>query len=310
MTPRGRQSLAPRISLFYFLDIITAMSGIMILVSLYFATCLREGSPLFPGSSRWQSRDEEQDLQSSLLRLAGEKNRQTELQEKLRWSELTPREIRRKLRRLEAIGAEGGGGGEGQELTAEQILQRAGLASLRDKIRALELDVGKRRSEVAEARQTHENLDHQVRQLQESSANLLADKKGFRLVRDGRDTTKVPVIVEVSYPRIVLYPFDQPEARQVLEPATQSLQQLRRWFSVYQPETHYAFLLVQPSGYGLFTELREQLLRLGFEVGYDGVPEDPRMLMSDVTAPGSVGRPAVSIGDPEPWPVEGEGKTP
>lgn len=310
MTPRGRRSLAPRISLFYFLDIITAMSGIMILISLYFATCLQEGSPLFPGGLRWQSREDEQDLQSSLLRLAGEKNRQAELQEKLRWAELTPREIRRKLRRLE--GAAPGGAGEGGEgeLSLEQILQKVGLASLQDKIRAAESDLEKERGKIDEARQVHGALDSQVRRAQESSASRLADAKGFRLVRDGRDTTKVPVVAEVSYARIVLYPFDQPEARQVLEPASESLRQLRRCFSAYRPETHYAFLLVQPSGYGLFSEIREQLVQLGFEVGYDGVPEDPRILMPDVTAPRSSGRRSeVRIGDPEPWPVEG-GKKP
>ena len=305
MTPRGRQSLAPRVSLFYFLDIITAMSGIMILIALYFSTCLREGSPLFPGSLRWQSPKPEQELESALLRLAEEKNRQAELQEKLRWADLSPSEIRRKLRRLQTVPTGAEGGDEAALRPLEDVLREVGLASLQDDLRSLERDLEKKRSEAAEARQIHGDLDRRVRLTQESVAGRLANQKGLRLVADGKDTTKVPIVVEVSDARVVFYPLDQPEAREVVEPGARAIRQLPRRFSAYQPDTHYAFLLVQPSGYGLFSELREGLVRLGFEVGYDGVPEDPRYFMPDVPTPAVREKSAESvIGEPEPWPVE------
>lgn len=306
MTSRGRRSLAPRISLFYFLDIITAMSGIMILIALYFSTCLREGSPLFPGSARWQNRDAEGALQAALLRLANAKNRESELKEKLRWVELTPTEVRRKLRRLQWSGAGRASGSEAEPRSLDQVLQEVGLASLRDQIRRGEADLVQHQVTLEEARRSHDELDRRVRLAQESAAGRLAEKKGLRLVADGKDTSKVPVIVEISDARVVSYPLDHPSARETVEPGSEALRRLRRIFSRYTPETHYAFLLVQPSGYGLFSELREQLGRLGFEVGYDGVAEDPRYLMPDVTPVKPVGRhEAPSIGEPEPWPVEG-----
>lgn len=306
MTARGRRSLAPRISLFYFLDIITAMSGIMILIALYFSTCLREGSPLFPGSVRWQSRDAEGTLQAALLRLNSVKNRETELKEKLRWANLTPAEVRRKLRRLQWSGSERGTASEAEPRPLDQVLQEVGLASLRDQIRQGEAGLAQRQVALEEIRRAHDGMDRRVRLAQESAAGRLAEKKGLRLVADGRDTNKVPVMVEISDARVVTYPLDQPSAREVFEPGSEALRRLRRIFSLYTPESHYAFLLVQPSGYGLFAEFREQLGRLGFEVGYEGVPEDPRYLMPDVTPGKPVGRhEAPSIGEPEPWPVEG-----
>lgn len=304
MNPRGRHSLAPRITLFYFLDIITAMSGIMILISLYFATCLQEGSPLFPGPARWQSAEAERQLQSTFLDFIREKNRQADLRERLRWAELTPMEIRRKLRRLQWSGP-GAPGHDEEPRPLQKVLEQLGLASLENKIHSLETEVASRRLEVEKARRTHNQFDQQVRLAQESVANRLAEKNGVRLVADGRDTTKVPVVVEVSYARIVIYPFDQPGARETLERGSDSLRQLKRRFAAFTPDTHYAFLLVQPSGYGVFADLRNELARLGFEVGYDGVPEDPRYLMPDVpTAKPSEGQRKSAMGEPEPWPVE------
>lgn len=303
MIPRGRRSLAPRISLFYFLDIITAMSGIMILISLYFATCLQEGSPLFPGPARWQSTDLEQQLQAALLQLLQEKNRQADLREKLRWAEMSPMEIRRKLRRLQGSGV--GTTGQEEPRSLNQVLEDLGLASLENKVRSLEAEMASRRLEVEEARRAHRLVDQQVRLVQESATSRLADKKGLRLVADGRDTTKVPVIVEVSSTRLVMYPFDQPTAQEILETGSDSFRQLRRRFAAFAPDTHYAFLLVQPSGYGLFSDLRNELIRLGFEVGYDGVPEDPRYLMPDIPIPNPTrGQRKSTMGEPEPWPVE------
>lgn len=303
---RGRRLVGPRVSLFYFLDIITAMSGILILIALFFATCLQEGSPLFPGSRNWRSPDLEQELQAAMLRLAGEKNRNAEIREKLPWADLSPADIRRKLRRLQAALS-----GENPEAAAEprpleQVLQEVGLASLQEKVRDAEEAVRKRREAVGQLRGAHEEIDGKVRRGQEALAAQMAGQKGLRLVADGRDTTKAPVVVEVSDARVTLFPFDQPEGREVMEPGSQAIRQLRRRFSVYSPETHYAFLLVQPSGYGLFATLREQLIQMGFEIGYEGVPEDPRFLMPDISLPR---KPAAGegagIGEPEPWPVEG-----
>lgn len=181
-----------------------------------------------------------------------------------------------------------------------------GLASLRDQIRQGEAELARHQAALEEARRSHDEVDRRVRLAQQSATGSLAEKKGLRLVADGKDTTKVPVLVEVSDARVVIYPLDQTSAREAVEPGSEALRRLRRIFSLYTPETHYAFLLVQPSGYGLFAELREQLGRMGFEVGYDGVPEDPRYLMPDVSPVKHGGRhKAPSIGEPEPWPVEG-----
>ena len=144
------------------------------------------------------------------------------------------------------------------------------------------------------------------REAQAVPLGKLNKTRGIRLIRDGRDTTKRPVVVELAYGQTKMFPLDQSSNFQQFETDARTLTRLRRELFGYPPDSHYIFLLVQPSGYGWFAEIREGLQALGYEVGFDGVPEDPRLLLPEGTPrPGLGFRQPSVLGDPEPWPVEG-----
>ena len=186
MAARSRADLVPPLGLFVFLDLITALSGVLVLITMFLTTFLERGSLLFPGSAPRSSPVQEAELRRRLLEREQALRQAEELAEKERWAEYSPREIRRKLRRLQGISAEEGTPGA---KSPEEILSEVGLRGLQEEVSAAEADLQKRETEVQQARTQHEALDRKVREAQTAPLGKLSEEKGFRLVRDGRDTT-------------------------------------------------------------------------------------------------------------------------
>ena len=305
MAIRSRSALVPPLSLYLFLDLITALSGVLILITMFLTTFLDEGSPLFPGSASRAEPGLEGELRSRLLEREKELRQAEELTEKERWVGCSPREIRRMLRRLQGLPT-GDGSVETGEKSLEQCLSEVGLSGLRGEVKSAEQALQKREVEIQKSREKHETLDLQVREGQVGQVKTLGAERGIRLVRDGRDTTKRPLVVELAHSQFKIFPLDQAENLARFEPDDRPVARLRRELFAYPPDSHFIFLLVQPSGYEWFSGIRSGLQSLGYEVGFDGIPEDPRLLLPDGRAPSSFGfRRGSVLGDPEPWPVEG-----
>jgi len=149
-------------------------------------------------------------------------------------------------------------------------------------------------------------LDRQVREAQAAQVGALGADRGIRLVRDGRDTTKRPIVIELAHSQFKIFPLDQTSSMSLFEPSDRAVSRLRQELFSFPPDSHFVFLLVQPSGYEWFSAVRSGLQSLGYEVGFDGIPEDPRLFLPDMRPTPSLGfsRPSV-LGNPEPWPVEG-----
>jgi len=302
MAVRSRAGLVPPLGLFIFLDLITALSGVLVLITMFLTTFLERGSLLFPGSSPESSLKLETDLRARLQEQEKALRQAEEIAEKLRWAEHSPREIRRMLRRLQGLP---GDGTVSQEKSQEQILAEMGLRALQEEVQKAEAAVQKREAEVQRERAIHERLDRLVRKAQAGQAEDLGKGRGIRLVKDGRDTTKRPLILELAYSQAKFFPLDQPGNFLRLDPDDRLVSRLRRELFGYPPDSHFVFLLVQPSGYGRFGEVRSALQSLGYEVGFDGIPEDPRLLLPETFARPVPGfRSSTVLGDPEPWPVE------
>jgi len=305
MSVRSRASLVPPLSLYLFLDLITALSGVLVLITMFLTTYLDEGSPLFPGSATRSEPTLETELRGRLLEREKELRKAEELAEKEKWATLSPREIRRLLRRLQGLssvdGSEAGG-----EKTMEQCLAERGLQDLGEQVKSAEKNLQKRELEIHGAREKHEALDRQVRDAQAGQVGALGADRGVRLVRDGRDTTKRPIVIELAHSQFKIFPLDQPSSMSLFEPSDRAVSRLRQELFSFPPDSHFVFLLVQPSGYEWFSAVRSGLQSLGYEVGFDGIPEDPRLFLPDMRPTPSLGfsRPSV-LGNPEPWPVEG-----
>jgi len=305
MSVRSRASLVPPLSLYLFLDLITALSGVLVLITMFLTTYLDEGSPLFPGSATRSEPTLETELRGRLLEREKELRKAEELAEKEKWATLSPREIRRLLRRLQGLSSVDGSDAGGEK-TMEQCLAERGLQDLGEQVKSAEKNLQKRELEIHGAREKHEALDRQVRDAQAAQVGALGADRGVRLVRDGRDTTKRPIVIELAHSQFKIFPLDQPSSMSLFEPSDRAVSRLRQELFSFPPDSHFVFLLVQPSGYEWFSAVRSGLQSLGYEVGFDGIPEDPRLFLPDMRPTPSLGfsRPSV-LGNPEPWPVEG-----
>jgi len=305
MSVRSRASLVPPLSLYLFLDLITALSGVLVLITMFLTTYLDEGSPLFPGSATRSEPTLETELRGRLLEREKELRKAEELAEKEKWATLSPREIRRLLRRLQGLSSVDGSDAGGEK-TMEQCLAERGLQDLGEQVKSAEKNLQKRELEIHGAREKHEALDRQVRDAQAAQVGALGADRGVRLVRDGRDTTKRPIVIELAHSQFKIFPLDQPSSMSLFEPSDRAVSRLRQELFSFPPDSHFVFLLVQPSGYEWFSAVRSGLQSLGYEVGSDGIPEDPRLFLPDMRPTPSLGfsRPSV-LGNPEPWPVEG-----
>ena len=305
MSVRSRASLVPPLSLYLFLDLITALSGVLVLITMFLTTYLDEGSPLFPGSATRSEPTLETELRGRLLEREKELRKAEELAEKEKWATLSPREIRRLLRRLQGLSSVDGSDAGGEK-TMEQCLAERGLQDLGEQVKSAEKNLQKRELEIHGAREKHEALDRQVRDAQAAQVGALGADRGIRLVRDGRDTTKRPIVIELAHSQFKIFPLDQPSNMSTFEPGDRAVSRLRQELFAFPPDSHFVFLLVQPSGYEWFSAVRSGLQSLGYEVGFDGIPEDPRLFLPDMRPTPSLGfsRPSV-LGNPEPWPVEG-----
>jgi hypothetical protein len=305
MSVRSRASLVPPLSLYLFLDLITALSGVLVLITMFLTTYLDEGSPLFPGSAKRPEPALETELRGRLLEREKELRKAEELAEKEKWATLSPREIRRLLRRLQGLSSGAGTDASGEK-TLDQCLAERGLQDLGEQIKSAEKNLQKRESDIHGAREKHEALDRQVREAQAAQVGALGADRGIRLVRDGRDTTKRPIVMELTHSQFKIFPLDQPSGMSTFEPGDRAVSRLRQELFSFPPDSHFVFLLVQPSGYAWFQAVRSGLQSLGYEVGFDGIPEDPRLFLPDMRPTPSLGfsRPSV-LGNPEPWPVEG-----
>jgi len=287
------------------LDLITALSGVLVLITMFLTTYLDEGSPLFPGAAKRSEPALEAELRRQLLEREKEQRKAEEFSEKEKWATLSPREIRRLLRRLQGLSSGSGPDASGEK-TLDQCLAERGLQDLGEQVKTAEKNLQKRELEIHGAREKHEALDRQVREAQAAQVGALGADRGIRLVRDGRDTTKRPIVMELAHSQFKIFPLDQPSGMSTFEPGDRAVSRLRQELFSFPPDSHFVFLLVQPSGYVWFPAVRSGLQSLGYEVGFDGIPEDPRLFLPDMRPTPSLefSRPSL-LGDPEPWPVEG-----
>lgn len=113
--------------------------------------------------------------------------------------------------------------------------------------------------------------------VKEAEASVAAARlKGLkvRLVPEQSDTTKEPIIVDLSRTRAVVMRFDNPNPISAV-----NLPEFYRIIEQFEPTKQYFVLFVRPSGAGRFKQIRQAIVNSKFEVGYDAVEEDTEILL-------------------------------
>ncbi len=174
-------------------------------------------------------------------------------------------------------------------LMSKSSTQRGPAEGVDEKLRAKGVAIVRMTSEIEELRKRLEEvsgiasgqapqlrgLEIKVKQAEASVA--VARLKGLkvRLLPEQSDTTKEPIIVDLSQTRAVVMRFDSPKPITAANPP-----QFHRIMEQFEPTKQYFVLFVRPSGAGRFEQIRKTMVNAGFEVGYDAVEEDTELLLN------------------------------
>jgi hypothetical protein len=273
------RSFDSKITFFAFADIITAVSGMLIFITLLLATDL--GRPN-QNASQDAGKEIQQRLDETLRRQLEIDNQNQRLRELMAAAETAPapEKIETDIARLRS------------ELASEQQKQSAlsnqiaksdsalqardkslGLTDLKttveDTIQEAET-IAKREAKV---RLEMDSLEQQVASAQSRLLKLQARDRQIWLIPDQATTTKKPILVTVAGTSATVEAFDHPEKHQQWE-ATRAQSSFEGYLRNAKALNQYVVFLVRPSGIPLFQRLLKSTRAQGFEVGYDALEED------------------------------------
>ena len=287
MASRLRTGIGTRISFFAFQDIITSVTGILILVT-FILTLYLEPTP--PRSAEQQALKQTLASELETLRRAG-------LELELRQTNLlllaaapSAEQLQAEIGQLQAQLAS-----QSNRLVAaqQQAVDRTTEADRRaDRVGlAEELErAGRIQQEIGSLRETNTVLVTELRQLEEqthlvqAAAQRVQTENKLWLLPETGAFAKQPVLVTVSAGKVICERFQEPGSRQEF-PAASARRDLAQNLARWNVERDYVVFYVRPSGIDAFNTLSELARQAGFQIGYDAVEEDRQIVFANPNAP-------------------------
>lgn len=303
---RLRTESAPKISFFFFQDIITSVSGILVLVVIILATDIDKSS----NTSAQDGSDGfaiEQRLNRLMLERQGLIDAVGRLREIQASADNAPStakliaDIRDLKQRIQAIIS--------QIADAKQAMERAdsaireqdlklGLTQTREALEALRQGNEELVRKDTTERARLAELERQVALVQSQLLRVRSREGQLWFIPEPSTDQREPIVVVVGGNGISIERFDKPESRLIYSSpsaASEWLGYLKRLNKSQQ----FIVFLIRPSGIELFRSLRELTRDAGFHTGYDAVEEGQKI---------TFGRPPdESGGQPVPTPPETSG---
>ena len=290
MSSRLRSLNSTKISFFAFQDIITSVSGILILVTLILATELDR-----PSSRATHDADPELERQlSETLRHQVEVDAQNQnLQTLLLAAETAPatEKLASDINRLRAQLAE-----EkkkhvslAEQLAASQSAIQArdrtlGLTDLKALIQGVLQEVESLARQETAVRKEMVSLEERVTSVQSKLLKLREREGKLWLIPDKASTTKEPILAVISAAGAKLERFDHPaDAKEFGKSSART--EFGSYLALAKPLDQYIVFLVRPSGIALFGSLVKMAREKGFEVGFDALEEEKDVYFSTPPIP-------------------------
>ncbi len=260
---RLRTGGSARISFFSFQDIITSVTGILILVTLMLSISMQSGDVVE----------------------AAERRAEAELREELaRATEVEGENRAIQQRRIEAAGLPDRAP---VELQVKAIRREQAQEEERRRRSERELASARERAEVdarveeaaANLRAEVAALDQQIEQLQARAARARTNVNAVFIIPDEETLRagKKPVAVVVNGERVRAQRLDGSGGREAVIADAGALEGL---LGQYDPGRDFIVFYFRPSGAKWFDAFRGAAKRAGFEVGYDAVEEQKQIIFA------------------------------
>jgi hypothetical protein len=273
------RSFDSKITFFAFADIITAVSGMLIFITLLLATDL--GRPSDNGSQAANAELQRQ-LQETLTKQAEVDAESRGLQHLLTAANTAPppEKLETDISRLRAelANEKNKHSGLAEQLAAsksnlEERDKLTGITALKERLQesAEELQAMARTNTTI--REQMAALEKQIAIVQSKIIKLRAREGQVWLIPDKRTKSKEPILAVVSVKGLTLARFDKPDETKIFEKGG-ARSGLESYLKRFNPANQYVVFLIRPSGIGLFKELVEKARADGYEVGFDALEEN------------------------------------
>ena len=279
MSSRLRSLNSTKISFFAFQDIITCVSGILILITLILATELDR-----PTSRTTHDADPELERKlSETLRQQAEVDAQNRnLQGLLAAAETAPaaEKLETDITRLRAQLAEEKTkhASVAEQLAASQSAFEArdrtlGLTDLKAQIQREVQEAESLARQEAKVREEMTILEQRVASVQLKLLKLREREGKLWLIPDKSFTTKEPILATTSGSGAKVEQFDHPDQAKEFSKSSAPTE-FDSYLGKAKPLDQYVVFLVRPSGIELFERLLKLAREKGFEVGFDALEEN------------------------------------
>ncbi|HWB01624.1 MAG TPA: hypothetical protein VG796_01285 [Verrucomicrobiales bacterium] len=273
MRDRFHRSGHAGVSFFAFQDIITSVTAILLIITVFLSLNIKD-APTAPESSSESESKELKEQLAQLLRDVADRRQKAESSSDR--ADAAPRSLEIEIALLEKEAsdlmkfvAENSAAPKVnprsalEEATARDIAaERLDLLLIQKRIERLTKEEAAISAERAEA-------EASVRRIESELLNQEKKKNRLVLIHETSRTTKEPIIAVISGKGGSFHRFDTAAGEQISGPAD-----FRRLLKKHSALDHYFVFYNKPSGAGLIDEYVDAARNAGFEVGYDAVPED------------------------------------
>ncbi len=274
---RRRKIAAQKISFFAFQDIITAITGILVLVTLILTLFINNPSAFSKGDGSLEDplMTELNDILEQLNRV----NSENKARQMLLTDAATAPNVERLEQDIDSIKSQAGDVKRELELTKEKLIHKQYEAA------ALAAQLGltkndKEKESLSEIESQNENMQTTVLDMKKRMESIVRAKNQLWLIPDNASQTKENLMIVVSDTGASVERFAAPETRQEFNGSTapgQFLNAIRKW----NPQAVHLVFYVRPSGIRLFNFCKTKAVESGFTVGYDAIEEDKMLLFGD-----------------------------
>lgn len=279
MSSRLRSLNSTKISFFAFQDIITSVSGILILVTLILATELDR-----PSSRTTHDADPEleRELSETLRQQAKVDSQNQNLQGLLAAAETAPaaEKLEADITRLRSQLADEKKkrASVAEQLAASQYVIEArdrtlGLTDLKAQIQRFIQEAESLARQEAKVREDMTTVEQRVASVQSKLLKLRERERKLWLIPDKSSTTKEPILASISGSGVKVERFDHPDQAKEFSKSSAS-PGFDSYLGEAKPLDQYVVFLVRPSSIELFERLVKLAREKGFEVGFDALEED------------------------------------
>lgn len=263
----GRRTQEQAFSLFSFQDIITSVTGILILVTLFLVLSIAQTKNVVEAKDESETIEAlKKQIEAAKLKVATENAALTKMNDELK-EIVTTAEIERRDRESKSK----------IELLQGRLAQlNPMLKSLQEAKKEIEAKVqanAERKSEI-------EKTSKQLTQIKVALEKLSENKLVFLNVV--REAGKVPWIIEIHEKKVLVANYETLAEVKVFEGEIASLvKQVREWSTQRDKSTEYFVMVVHPDGIEQYSMLRRLFESEGFDVGVEILGEGSEVLATE-----------------------------